>query len=823
MKLCPKCDQPVAEEITTCPSCGNEIGEGRKYIDDYRIVDVLHEGHSSFLCRAIRERTNEHVMIRLFTPQSGVNEEVASRLMRELEELKTLPDAGFVRHYAIRRSTDGLWYRISEWVDTESWGSLLAAGRLSDHRLAFDLFYQMASSIAVLHQDGYFIPHLILNDIMAVKDEKDELKVKIDYKLSRFIDPKLDRPGPMLKRLLACHPDIVENRPLDFRSDIWSLGKIFVELLSADLEVTDFLTKVDELQIPPEAKVLFKVMLAEDPDLRPRSMTEVVESLTRIELNNIQPAVPAVPDERKDDDTTAGPARMIRGLQNRISVLAGVVVLLIIVGIVAWFQLGKNKKDLSTVLEGYANQYAKSIAFVLAEYWLEVDGEKVYRNLAEGTAFLVDSDGYLLTSRHVACPWLEDQTLFALVQQLRLREMTPRFGYRLFLWFEGDQAFNRIAQVMETTDITDVYLTDKAFSTQSPPRLTIAGVAKPPIQTRQVVISPLKDDYAALKIDKVPAGLNPLPLNLKMAPLEVPKLSRILILGFPLGRRTQDTSVNVSVTNGHVRRSFKNMIQVDASIYGGNSGGPIIDSGGKVIGIVSGVALDWGQGVVPMVSPRWDLGMILPIAKPVKFLEELKAGKVKWNGILDLSVMDTLKKIGDTADRGSWAEAMTLADQELKKSLQPSLVMAAGMMHLCADDNTGARQLFLKHLSMDADNHQARLMLYLIDWLDTEKTVSDHRQALLDLDWRSSYEFQGFLARVLEGSVDEATALKSWSMKLKRVGCIIWSVFFASNRGTGLNPKSCCGKRCLQQIPKGGNFMWPGPDWSNSRSCAVKQ
>ena len=35
-------------------------------------------------------------------------------------------------------------------------------------------------------------------------------------------------------------------------------------------------------------------------------------------------------------------------------------------------------------------------------------------------------------------------------------------------------------------------------------------------------------------------------------------------------------------------------------------------------------------------------------------------------------------------------------------------------------------------------------------------------QALLDLDWRSSYEFQGFLTRVLEGSVDEASALKGW-------------------------------------------------------------
>ncbi|UCH20974.1 MAG: trypsin-like peptidase domain-containing protein, partial [Deltaproteobacteria bacterium] len=305
-------------------------------------------------------------------------------------------------------------------------------------------------------------------------------------------------------------------------------------------------------------------------------------------------------------------------------------------------------------------------------------------------------------------------------------------------------------------------LVDTAFSTETSPRLIIAGVAKPPIQTRQVIISPLKDDYAVLKIDQVPADLKPLPLGLMTAPQDIPKLSRILLLGFPLGRRTQDTSVNVSVTHGHVRRSVENLIQVDASIYSGNSGGPIIDSRGMVIGIVSGVALDWSQGIVPMISPRWDMGMILPIAKAVKFLEELKAGKVKWNGILDLSVTDTIKKIGNTANQGRWAEAMTLADDELKKSLQPALVMAAGMMHFCAGDSKGAQQLFTQHLSMDADNHQARLMLYLIDWLKNENTDSVYRQDLLTLDWRSPYEFQGFLARVLERQIDESAALNGW-------------------------------------------------------------
>jgi S1-C subfamily serine protease len=755
MKLCPNCDQPVAEEITICPSCGNDIGEGRKYIDDYRIVDVLHEGHASFLCRAIRERTNEHVMIRLFTQQSGVDSEVASRLMREIEELKKLPDEGFVRHHAIRRSSDGLWYRISEWVDTESWGSLLASGRLSDRRLLFDLFYQMASAIAVLHQEGYFIPHLILNDIIVVTGSNGALKVKIDYKLSRFFDPKLDRPGPMLKRLLSCHPDIIHQRPLDFRSDIWSLGKVFVELLTADLECMDFRAKVDELQLPSEAQILLKVMLADDPDMRPRSMIEVADSLARIKEKELEMAEEPAPE------VPMSPTRTIRGLQKRISLLAVVVILLSIFGILSWFQFGQRKNDVGS-LEAYANKYAPSVAFVLVEYWLKKDDVEYYRNMAEGTAFLVDNDGYMLTGRHVVCPWLEDMTLYATVQQLLLSDITPQFGYRIFLWFEGKRAFNRAARMLESSELTDIYLVDLAFSSESSPRVSVAGVPKPPVQTRQVITSPLKDDFAVLKIEKIPEGLNPLPLDLKMDPQRIPKLSRLITLGFPLGSRTQADTVNVSVTSGHVRRSFENMLQVDASIYGGNSGGPVIDMQGRVIGIVSGVAMDYTQGFLPMATPRWDLGMVLPITKAVEFLKEMKAGQIKWNGELDFSVEDTLKKIREKAIEGRWAEAQTLADEELKRSQQPSLVMAAGIMHLCSGDIQGAKKYFSQSLSMDAENFDARLMLYLIDWMPDEKSGRAYRDDLLALDWRSPAEFQGYLVRVLEGMIDEDSALDGW-------------------------------------------------------------
>ena len=85
MKLCPHCHQIVAQDILTCPTCGSDVGEGLTSIDTYRIKEVVHEGYSSLLCRAIDQSTQTVVMLRIFTPQSGVDARIAARLKQELE------------------------------------------------------------------------------------------------------------------------------------------------------------------------------------------------------------------------------------------------------------------------------------------------------------------------------------------------------------------------------------------------------------------------------------------------------------------------------------------------------------------------------------------------------------------------------------------------------------------------------------------------------------------------------------------------------------------------------------------------------------------
>ncbi len=378
MKLCQNCEQVLAEDITTCPACGSEVQEGRKTIDGYRIIEVLHEGYATILCHAVKEQTEESVMIRIFSPQSGVDKKIAERLKNELEELKKLPEKYFVRHFEIRQSSDGLWYRVSEWLDTENWGNLIASGVFQDYRVAFQLFYRIAAILEGLHRIGHFIPHLILDDILVIKGDDGDLEIKIDYKLSRFFDPKLDRPGPMLKELLSCHPDIIHQRPLDFRSDIWSLGKIFVELLTAEHNLADYQAEIDTLPLPVEIIVLLKTMLAEDPNLRPQSMAEVAESLSRVKEEEIESAM------RRRREAMQPPVQEIRSLKKRIGQLALVIAVAAILAILAWFFFVFRQKDTEKIFEKYANRYAKSVAFVLTEYWLSAGENRVYQNRSEG-------------------------------------------------------------------------------------------------------------------------------------------------------------------------------------------------------------------------------------------------------------------------------------------------------------------------------------------------------------------------------------------------------------------------------------------------------
>lgn len=119
-----------------------------------------------------------------------------------------------------------------------------------------------------------------------------------------------------------------------------------------------------------------------------------------------------------------------------------------------------------------------------------------------------------------------------------------------------------------------------------------------------VIFSGESRRYPAEVIDVAATGTDDLAL-LKINPFEgMPYLetldtslampqrgTEVFLFGFPLGRQAlhQGETVIASTFKGILSRTVDSFLQVDAGVYPGNSGGPITDVDGNVIGIVTAV------------------------------------------------------------------------------------------------------------------------------------------------------------------------------------------------------------------------------------------
>ena len=192
---------------------------------------------------------------------------------------------------------------------------------------------------------------------------------------------------------------------------------------------------------------------------------------------------------------------------------------------------------------------------------------------ALGTGFVVDSEGYILTNAHVVD--------------------------------ENGQRANSVTVV---------------FNKGGSETQRVPG---------QLVGVDIGSDVAVIKVDPAKVDLKPLPLGDSD---DVVVGEPVVAIGNPLGYDFSITSGIVSATGRSLQapngQTIPNGIQTDAAINQGNSGGPLIDSAGNVIGINEQIATSGGgnQG----------FGFAVPINMAVRSLEQIKSnGKVTyaWMGV----------------------------------------------------------------------------------------------------------------------------------------------------------------------------------------------
>lgn len=201
---------------------------------------------------------------------------------------------------------------------------------------------------------------------------------------------------------------------------------------------------------------------------------------------------------------------------------------------------------------------------------------------AWGTGFLVTADGLLVTNKHLVQPWKFDPELAALraLGEVRIRED----AVRLAAWPVGEVCLDKEKKP----------LFENGFNSDRGDLVVVAtaedrNVVRSLESLRKDVtyeIHALDDrDLALLWI----AGGPYEPLRLASADEErsLKKLDPVMTLGFPRGNSGLEGGAAESSATVGVVRKIENTIQVTAPIIAGNSGGPLLDERGLVVGVAT--------------------------------------------------------------------------------------------------------------------------------------------------------------------------------------------------------------------------------------------
>jgi S1-C subfamily serine protease len=222
---------------------------------------------------------------------------------------------------------------------------------------------------------------------------------------------------------------------------------------------------------------------------------------------------------------------------------------------------------------------------VLVEVGISYNGR--YSPIGNGTGFFAASGGLIVTNKHVVYSHLYDEGVACIAESFRRHGLAFEQALVLTVWPGGSQFRQTSASSSDlglgySTAHQTLALAAVAADHLMPPagincRDTFGGSGFTYAWRRHAVDN---NDLAVLRAS---ASVPPIPL----ADTEPAADAAVMVFGFPTGTVPLETTTAEPIRRvGRVLRT-RDTIQIDAVVLGGNSGGPLIDTSGRVVGITT--------------------------------------------------------------------------------------------------------------------------------------------------------------------------------------------------------------------------------------------
>ena len=297
-------DDPLTAISNTPQAWGLPVSGSR--IGKYTIIEKLGGGGMGVVYRAEDSRLKRHVALKFLAPELTRDDDARDRFVQEAQAASALDHSNICTVYEIDETPKGLTYISMACYEGETLKKRLEEGPFSVEK-AIDLAVQISNGLARAHERGIVHRDIKPANIMIVQDgAKDVIKI-LDFGLAKVADVSITRTGSTLGTIAYMSPEQAQGSTVDHRTDIWSLGVVFYEMLTGKRpfagafeqaimysifhEVHTPLREYDEA-FPSYLEDVIEKVLQKDPGNRFQTIEDFADALLTKEKLNSEPLAP---------------------------------------------------------------------------------------------------------------------------------------------------------------------------------------------------------------------------------------------------------------------------------------------------------------------------------------------------------------------------------------------------------------------------------------------------------------------------------------------------------------------------------------------------
>jgi eukaryotic-like serine/threonine-protein kinase len=245
MKICTSCGSPVPASDERCPKCGSRSDgftgrlTGITLADKYLIEEPLGAGGMCEVYRARHIAMDKEVAIKILKPELAADPRIAQRFEQEARAASRVrhPHAINVTDYGIGQANTP--FLVMELVEGLTVRELLSRDGPFTIERVVNILHQACGALEVAHTVG--VIHRDIkpdNIIISEYDGRDWVEV-VDFGVAKIQEDVNRRAALTGANFIIgtpryMSPEQCEEKPVDARSDIYSLGVVVYEMLAGE-------------------------------------------------------------------------------------------------------------------------------------------------------------------------------------------------------------------------------------------------------------------------------------------------------------------------------------------------------------------------------------------------------------------------------------------------------------------------------------------------------------------------------------------------------------------------------------------------------------